>query len=68
MLTYIGQFFDHDIDLVKGNTLGETMDIRIPQGDRYFDPEGLSTDDNPLYMTISRFTIYYLFSNINMLI
>lgn len=54
MLTYIGQFYDHDIDLTTGAVPGESADIEIPQNDPDFDPEGISTPANPLLMPFGR--------------
>ena len=55
MLTYIGQFFDHDIDLTTGTTNSPTnADIVIPQGDPDYDPEGTSTNANPRVMPFTR--------------
>lgn len=36
-----GQFLDHDIDLTDGMDPPEPADIAIPQGDPWFDPDGL---------------------------
>eukprot|EP00803_Ostreobium_quekettii_P004461 evm.model.scf_599.13 EVM.evm.TU.scf_599.13 scf_599:68855-70425(-) len=37
MLTYIGQFFNHDIDLTMGAETVEWANISIPAGDFHFD-------------------------------
>jgi len=54
MLTYIGQFFDHDIDLTTGADPAETADFDVPQGDVAFDPEGISTGANTVTFPFSR--------------
>jgi len=54
MLTYIGQFFDHDIDLTVGANPPEPAHIEIPLGDSDFDPEGISEGANTLHMTFFR--------------
>eukprot|EP00803_Ostreobium_quekettii_P005302 evm.model.scf_802.7 EVM.evm.TU.scf_802.7 scf_802:5635-9335(+) len=41
MLTYIGQFFDHDIDLTPGGS--ESWPIQVPECDLYYDPECTGT-------------------------
>ncbi|MGJ8662752.1 MAG: peroxidase family protein [Marinicella sp.] len=38
-----GQFIDHDIDLTDGVDPAEPIDILIPTGDAYFDPDGTGT-------------------------
>ena len=41
MLTYVGQFFDHDIDLTPGGS--ESWPIDIPECDKFYDPECTGT-------------------------
>lgn len=49
-----GQFIDHDISLTSAPTSGtESMDIAIPAGDEFFDPDG--SGDAKLSFTRSRF-------------
>ena len=38
-----GQFIDHDIDLTEGEHPVEPMDIEVPTGDPWFDPQGTGT-------------------------
>lgn len=38
-----GQFLDHDIDLTDGVEPAEHVDIAVPQGDIWFDPQGTGT-------------------------
>lgn len=54
MLTYIGQFFDHDIDLTTGADPAEAADFDVPQGDAAYDPEGISTGANTVKFPFSR--------------
>eukprot|EP00210_Caulerpa_lentillifera_P003168 g3027.t1 len=54
MLTYIGQFFDHDIDLTKGADPAESADFDVPQGDVVYDPEDVSTGANVVKFPFSR--------------
>ena len=49
-----GQFIDHDISLTSSPTSGkESLDIAIPAGDEFFDPDG--SGDAKLSFTRSRF-------------
>ncbi len=49
-----GQFIDHDISLTMSPTTGkELLDIAIPAGDEFFDPDG--SGDAKLAFTRSRF-------------
>ncbi len=49
-----GQFIDHDISLTSSPTTGkESLDIAIPSGDEFFDPDG--SGDAKLAFTRSRF-------------
>ncbi|GIL61049.1 hypothetical protein Vafri_15456, partial [Volvox africanus] len=51
MLTYMGQFFDHDLDkTADGNATRDAAPIPIPRGDPFFDPAGLGN----LTMTFTR--------------
>lgn len=54
MLTYIGQFFDHDIDLTIGTSPAEFADIEIPDGDPDFDPDGFPNSADPKTMPFKR--------------
>lgn len=38
-----GQFLDHDIDLTDGTDPAENVNIAVPTGDKYFDPESTGT-------------------------
>jgi hypothetical protein len=38
-----GQFLDHDLDLTRGGTPAEPLNIPVPQGDPSFDPSGTGT-------------------------
>lgn len=42
-----GQFLDHDLSLVDANS-GERIDIPVPAGDPYFDPQGTGTATIPV--------------------
>lgn len=42
MVTYLGQFFDHEFDLTKGDS-GEEAPIPIPRCDPKYDPECTGT-------------------------
>ena len=39
-----GQFIDHDIDLTHTQSDGETLEILVPEGDPFFDPDGTGTE------------------------
>ena len=54
MLTYIGQFFDHDIDLTLPAGPIESADIDIPTGDPDFDPNSVSTPTDRVTMPFAR--------------
>jgi hypothetical protein len=41
MVYAFGQFLDHDIDLTDAGTPVEPLPVPVPQGDIYFDPDGL---------------------------
>ncbi|MBT8207905.1 MAG: hypothetical protein KJO18_06505 [Acidimicrobiia bacterium] len=43
-----GQFLDHDIDETPITTPGEALDILVPAGDPWFDPQGTGTVAIPL--------------------
>ena len=43
-----GQFLDHDIDLTDTADPAESIDIAVPTGDPYFDPDGTGTATIPL--------------------
>lgn len=51
-----GQFIDHDLDLTPSSEPLEEMDIPVPRGDPYFDPQGTGTQvidfDRSLYEMI----------------
>ncbi|CAD7700698.1 unnamed protein product [Ostreobium quekettii] len=47
MLTYIGQFFNHDIDLAMDAHEAEWANITIPEGDFHFDPFGTGSETMP---------------------
>ncbi|GMH39717.1 hypothetical protein BSKO_07615 [Bryopsis sp. KO-2023] len=42
MLTYVAQFFDHDIDLTGGNS-SESITMRVGADDEIYDPSGSGT-------------------------
>ncbi|HPY41310.1 MAG TPA: peroxidase family protein, partial [Thiolinea sp.] len=42
-----GQFLDHDLSLVKADA-GSSMDIPVPTGDPFFDPQGTGTATIPV--------------------
>ena len=35
-----GQFIDHDLSLTESGEVEESLNIEVPQGDRFFDPQG----------------------------
>ncbi|KAG2488140.1 hypothetical protein HYH03_013285 [Edaphochlamys debaryana] len=38
LLTYMGQFFDHDLDKTMDGEAGDDAPIPVPRGDPYYDP------------------------------
>lgn len=46
-----GQLVDHDLDLV--DTGNVPLDIAVPQGDRYFDPNGTGTQVIPMERSVT---------------
>ena len=48
MITYLGQFFDHEFDLTKGES-GEEAPITIPRCDPKYDPECTGTASMPFH-------------------
>lgn len=47
-----GQFIDHDVDLTDGTDPPEPVDILIPEGDAFFDPDGTGAETMPFNRSI----------------
>ncbi|MGF1480759.1 MAG: peroxidase family protein [Cyanophyceae cyanobacterium] len=48
-----GQFIDHDLDLITVAEPKEPFNIPVPQGDRFFDPDGTGHQEIPLNRSVS---------------
>ena len=49
MMWLWGQFVDHDIDLTIADEPLDAFDIKVPKGDRFFDPDGTGKQVIQLY-------------------